>query len=148
MESISNLRVSGFILSFYGSCFSSIHNASSVDPDQMLWSGFVLFARGKLMVKLHLYSYLSWTLENWDNQLCCSTFFWPFDTLKSKQYTWLYGQFQMSLKFEHNFMWNWLYQSGDKCIQNFHLGRYIVGFMIGNFVWRRGSRTVKRNFQP
>ena len=25
-------------------------------------------------------------------------------------------------------------QLGDNCIQNFHLGRCIVGFMVGNFV--------------
>ena len=34
---------------------------------------------------------------------------------------------------------------GDNCIQNVHLGRY----MVGNFVLRRRvSRTVKRNFRP
>ena len=27
----------------------------------------------------------------------------------------------------------------DTCIQNFHLGRYIVGYMVGNFVLRRRS---------
>ena len=33
---------------------------------------------------------------------------------------------------------------GDNCIQNFHLGRYIVG----NFVlWRRASGAVKRDFR-
>ena len=26
---------------------------------------------------------------------------------------------------------------GDNCIQNFHLGRYIVGYMVGNLVLRR-----------
>ena len=26
---------------------------------------------------------------------------------------------------------------GDNCIQNVHLGRYIVGYMVGNFVLQR-----------
>ena len=26
---------------------------------------------------------------------------------------------------------------GDNCIQNFHLGRYIVGYTVGNLVLRR-----------
>ena len=26
-----------------------------------------------------------------------------------------------------------LNQLGDNCIQNFHLGRYIVGYKVGNF---------------
>ena len=37
---------------------------------------------------------------------------------------------------------------GDNCIQNFHLGRYIVRYTVGNLVlrWRvRGA--VKRDFQ-
>ena len=33
---------------------------------------------------------------------------------------------------------------GDNCIQNVHLGRYIVGYMVGNYL--RGA--VKRNFRP
>ena len=38
---------------------------------------------------------------------------------------------------------------GDNCIQNVHLGRYIVGYMVGNFVLRRRvSGAVKRNFRP
>ena len=37
---------------------------------------------------------------------------------------------------------------GYICIQNFHLGRYIVGYTIGNLVfWRRVSGAVKRDFQ-
>ena len=37
---------------------------------------------------------------------------------------------------------------GDNCIQNFHLGRYIVGYTVGNFVLRRrGSGAVKRDFR-
>ena len=37
---------------------------------------------------------------------------------------------------------------GDNCIQNFHLGRYIVGYMVGNLVLRRRvSGTVKRDFR-
>ena len=38
---------------------------------------------------------------------------------------------------------------GDTCIQNFHLGRYIVGYTFGNLVlWRRASGAVKCDFQP
>ena len=38
---------------------------------------------------------------------------------------------------------------GDNCIQNVHLGRYIVCYMVGNFVLRRRvSGAVKRNFWP
>ena len=38
---------------------------------------------------------------------------------------------------------------GDNCIQNVPLGRYIVGYMVGNFVLRRRvSGAVKRNFRP
>ena len=38
---------------------------------------------------------------------------------------------------------------GDNCIQNVHLGRYIVGYMVGNFVLRRRvSGAVKCNFRP
>ena len=37
----------------------------------------------------------------------------------------------------------------ENCIQNVHLGRYIVGYMVGNFVLRRRvSGAVKRNFRP
>ena len=37
---------------------------------------------------------------------------------------------------------------GDNCIQNFHLGRYIVGYTVGNVVlWRRASGAVKRDFR-
>ena len=40
-------------------------------------------------------------------------------------------------------------QLGDNCIQNFHLGRYIVGYMVGNLVLRqRRSGAVKRDFRP
>ena len=28
-------------------------------------------------------------------------------------------------------------QLGDNCIQNFHLGRYMVGYTVGNLVLRR-----------
>ena len=32
---------------------------------------------------------------------------------------------------------------GDNCIQNFHLGRYIVGYTVGKVVlWRRASGAV------
>ena len=37
---------------------------------------------------------------------------------------------------------------GDNCIQNYHLGRYIVGYTVGNLVLRRRvSGTVKRDFR-
>ena len=36
---------------------------------------------------------------------------------------------------------------GDNCIQNFHLGRYIVGYMVGNLVLKQfTSGSVKRDF--
>ena len=36
---------------------------------------------------------------------------------------------------------------GDNCTQIFHLGRYIVGYMVGNFVLRpRFSGAVKHDF--
>ena len=38
---------------------------------------------------------------------------------------------------------------GDNCIQNFHLGRYIIGYTVGNLVLRgRMSGAVKHDFQP
>ena len=41
-----------------------------------------------------------------------------------------------------------LFDLGDNCIQNFHLGRYIVGYTIGNLVfWRHISGAVNRDFQ-
>ena len=37
---------------------------------------------------------------------------------------------------------------GDNCTQNFHLGRYIVGYMVGNLVLRRRvSGAVIRDFR-
>ena len=37
---------------------------------------------------------------------------------------------------------------GDNCIQNIHLGRYIVGYTVGNLVLRRrASGAVKRDFR-
>ena len=40
------------------------------------------------------------------------------------------------------------YDLGDNCIQNFHLGRYIVGYMVGKLVLRqRVSGAVKRDFR-
>ena len=37
---------------------------------------------------------------------------------------------------------------GDKCFENFHLGRYIVGYTVGNLVLRRrASEAVKRDFR-
>ena len=38
---------------------------------------------------------------------------------------------------------------GDNCIQIFHLGRFIVGYTVGNFVLRRRvSGAVKYDFRP
>ena len=38
---------------------------------------------------------------------------------------------------------------GDNCIQFFHLGWYIVGYTVGNFVLRRRvSGAVKHDFRP
>ena len=40
-------------------------------------------------------------------------------------------------------------QLGDNCIQHFHLGRYIVGYTVGNLVLRRrASGAVKCDFRP
>ena len=40
------------------------------------------------------------------------------------------------------------YYLGYNCIQNFHLGRYIVGYTVGNLVLRRrASGAVKRDFR-
>ena len=37
---------------------------------------------------------------------------------------------------------------GDNRIQNFHFGRYIVQYTVGNLVlWRRASGAVKRDFR-
>ena len=37
---------------------------------------------------------------------------------------------------------------GDNCIENFHLGKYIVGYTVGNLVLRRrASGAVKRDFR-
>ena len=39
-------------------------------------------------------------------------------------------------------------QLGDNCIQNLHLGRYIVGYTVGNLVLLgHMSRAVKRDFR-
>ena len=36
---------------------------------------------------------------------------------------------------------------GDNCIQNFHLGRYVIGYTVGKLVLRgHASRAVKRDF--
>ena len=42
-----------------------------------------------------------------------------------------------------------VHQNGDNHIQNFHLGRYIVGYTFGNHVLRLRLRVaVKLNFRP
>ena len=41
-----------------------------------------------------------------------------------------------------------VFKLGDNCIQNFHLGRYIVGYTVGNLVLRQHVRgAVKRDFR-
>ena len=41
----------------------------------------------------------------------------------------------------------WKQHLGDNCIQNFHLGRYILRYTVGNLVLRRRvSGAVKRDF--
>ena len=41
------------------------------------------------------------------------------------------------------------YHLGENCIQNFHLGRYIVRYTVGHFVLRRRHRgAVKHGFLP
>ena len=38
---------------------------------------------------------------------------------------------------------------GENCIQNFHLGRYIIGYTVENLVLRRhASGAVERDFRP
>ena len=40
-------------------------------------------------------------------------------------------------------------EQGDNCIQNLHLGRYIVGYTVGNHVLRLHLRVaVKLDFRP
>ena len=44
--------------------------------------------------------------------------------------------------------WTWLKDLGDNCIQNFHLGRYFVGYTVGNLVLRQHpSGAVKCDFR-
>ena len=48
----------------------------------------------------------------------------------------------------HNVSRKWINHLGDNCIQNFHLGRYIIGYTVGNLVLRRrASGAVKRDFR-
>ena len=41
----------------------------------------------------------------------------------------------------------WTGHLGDNCIQNFHLGRYIVRYTVGNFVLRRRYTAPNENFE-
>ena len=44
--------------------------------------------------------------------------------------------------------YTYMFKLGDNCVQNFHLGRYIVGYTVGNLVLRRrSSGAVKRDFR-
>ena len=48
---------------------------------------------------------------------------------------------------DHEFLPIFQYWLEDNCIQNFHLGRYIVGYTVGNLVLRQCvSGAVKRDF--
>ena len=41
------------------------------------------------------------------------------------------------------------FQLGDNCIQNFHLGRYIIRYRVRNLVLRQNmSGAIKRDLQP
>ena len=55
----------------------------------------------------------------------------------------------MSLKaLIHNVSQKSINHLGDNCIQKFHLGRYIVGYTVGNLVLQRRARgAVKRDFR-
>ena len=45
-------------------------------------------------------------------------------------------------------VYSYVNKLGDNCIQNIHLGRYIVGYTVGNLVLRRrASGAVKRDFR-
>ena len=52
-------------------------------------------------------------------------------------------------KIFHTIVTNKCHQLGDNRMQNFNLGRYIVGYTVGNLVlWPRASGAVKLDFQP
>ena len=66
------------------------------------------------------------------------------DALADPRFCWTHG-FGVRVSVMFHFMFVHL---GDNCIQNFHLGRYIVGYTVGNFVLqRRVSGAVKYNFR-
>ena len=70
----------------------------------------------------------------------------PLKTVSSDYIT-VHLKWRMTTNFPH--LYEEKTQLGDNCIQNFHLGRYIISYMVGNFVLgRRVSRAVKRNFRP
>ena len=49
---------------------------------------------------------------------------------------------------EKRLLIGYVYHLGDNCIQNFHLGRYIIGYTVGNLVLRRrASGAVKRDLR-
>ena len=56
--------------------------------------------------------------------------------------------FSRVLYFHENKTLAKIFELGDNCIQNFHLGRYIVGYTVGNLVLRRrASGAVKLDFR-
>ena len=64
----------------------------------------------------------------------------PLDILSSKPYPSVIPEYLIND--------NAINDLGDNCIQNFHLGRYIVGYTVGNLVLRRrASGAVKRDFR-
>ena len=86
-----------------------------------------------------------WTEEAWltvSNVFCESSSFGCFSNFHLIISLWFSN-------FKNNTLFLIFKQLGDNCIQNVHLGRYIVGYMVGNFVLRRRvSGAVKRNFRP
>ena len=69
----------------------------------------------------------------------------------------MFALFVMTLDWYQNFVsaqyldnkWINITKLGDNCIQNLHLGRYIVGYTFGNLVLLLRLRVaVKLNFRP
>ena len=60
----------------------------------------------------------------------------------------LWCVYSLSLDINHMIASTYICHLGDNCIQNFHLGRYIFGYTVGNLVLRRrASGDVKRDFR-
>ena len=64
----------------------------------------------------------------------------------SSCYSLIYGKCRFTLSILSKMSWQ--HHLGANCIQNFHLGRYIAGYTVGNLVlWRRASGALKRDFR-